>query len=126
MLGRTRVFYRTYPQLRESSPSALATESGKFPAPTDRTEISSPAVTKSHTVFPRPLDSRTLLRLSWSHLIELIRPEGPNKPDDRQPEPASKSQSLSATRMFLSIDPSVGLLLCSDKDQQRWSRATGT
>src|SRR5215831_9294087 len=79
MLGRTRVFYRTYPQLRESVSSPLTTESNTFSAPTDRTEIPSPAVTKSHTAFPTPLDGQTLLRLSWSHLIELVRLEDPWK-----------------------------------------------
>ena len=79
MLGRTRVFYRTYPQLRESGSCSFATEFGTFPAPTDRTEISSPAVTEFNTAFPTPLDGQTLLRLSWSHLIELIRLEDPWK-----------------------------------------------
>ena len=79
MLGRTRVFYRTYPQLRERGSSPFATESGTFPAPTDRTEIPSPAVTESNTALPTPLDGQTLLRLSWSHLIELIRLEDPWK-----------------------------------------------
>ena len=73
MLGRTRVFYRIYPQLREIGSSPFATESGTAPTLTGRTEISSPAVTKSHTAVPTPLDGQTLLRLSWSHLIELIR-----------------------------------------------------
>jgi hypothetical protein len=67
MLGRTRVFYRTYPQLRESGPSSFATESGAFSAPTDRIKISSPPVTKSNTALPTPLNGQTLLRLSWSH-----------------------------------------------------------
>jgi hypothetical protein len=77
MLGRTRVFYRTYPQLRESGSSPLGTKSGTFSTLSGRTEISSPAVTKSYTAFPTPLDGQTLLRLSWSHLIELIRLEDP-------------------------------------------------
>jgi hypothetical protein len=74
MLGRMRVFYRTYPQLGENSSSAFATESGTSLAPT-QIEISSPAVTKSDTALPTPLGGQTLLRLSWSHLIELIRLE---------------------------------------------------
>lgn len=63
MLGRMRVFYRTYPQLRGNDPS----------------EIPSPAVTKLGTALPTPLGGRTLLRLSWSHLIELMRLEDPWK-----------------------------------------------
>ena len=65
MLGRMRVFYRTYPQLRSM--------------PTDQSEISSPMVTKSGTELPTPLDGPTLLRLSWSHLIELMRLQDPWK-----------------------------------------------
>jgi hypothetical protein len=36
-------------------------------------------VTESHTAFPTPLDGQTLLRLPWSHLIELVRLEDPWK-----------------------------------------------
>jgi predicted nuclease of restriction endonuclease-like (RecB) superfamily len=79
MLGRTRVFYRTYPQLRANGSSTFAAETGVFPAYNSGAEISSPPVTKSHRAFPTPLDSKTLLRLSWSHLIELIRLEDPWK-----------------------------------------------
>jgi predicted nuclease of restriction endonuclease-like (RecB) superfamily len=79
MLGRMRVFYRTYPQLGENGSSLFATESGTSSAPTDQIEISSPAVTKSDTALPTPLGGQTLLRLSWSHLIELIRLEDPWK-----------------------------------------------
>ena len=79
MLGRMRVFYRVYPRLNENGSSPFAAESGAFPAPTEPTEIPSPAVTESNTALPTPLDGRTLLRLSWSHLIELIRLEEPWK-----------------------------------------------
>jgi predicted nuclease of restriction endonuclease-like (RecB) superfamily len=79
MLGRMRVFYRIYPRLSEAGSSPFAAESGTIPAPTAPTEISSPAVTKSNTALPTPLDGRTLLRLSWSHLIELIRLDDPWK-----------------------------------------------
>ena len=67
------------PQLRESGSSPFAPEFGTFPVPTDQTEISSPAATKSNTAFPTPLDGQTLLHLSWSHLIEFIRLEDPWK-----------------------------------------------
>jgi len=79
MLGRTRVFYRTYPQLRECCTSPFTTEAGILASLTDWTEISSPLVTKSHTALPTPLEGQTLLRLSWSHLIELIRLDDPWK-----------------------------------------------
>jgi len=78
MLGRMRVFYRAYPQLGENGPSLFTMESGTSSAPT-QIEISSPAVTKSETALPTPLGGQTLLRLSWSHLIELIRLEDPWK-----------------------------------------------
>ena len=65
MLGRMRVFYRTYPQLRSM--------------PTAQSEIPSPVVTKSGTALPTPLGGPTLLRLSWSHLIELMRLQDPWK-----------------------------------------------
>jgi uncharacterized protein DUF1016 len=58
MLGRMRVFYRTYPQLGENSSSPFATESGTSLAPT-QIEISSPAVTKSDTALPTPLGGQT-------------------------------------------------------------------
>lgn len=77
MLGRMRLFYRTYPQLNESVSHPLAMESGTFRLPANWAEIPSPAVTKSSTTLPTPLDGQTLLRLSWSHLIELIRLEDP-------------------------------------------------
>jgi predicted nuclease of restriction endonuclease-like (RecB) superfamily len=79
MLGRMRVFYRTYPQLRESGSSPFAREPGTSAAATEQIEISSPAVTKSEAALPTPLGRQALLRLSWSHLIELIRLEDPWK-----------------------------------------------
>jgi predicted nuclease of restriction endonuclease-like (RecB) superfamily len=72
-----RLFYRTYAQLSESVSQPFVTESGRFRAPADRTGISSPPVTKSQTALPTPLDKQALLRLSWSHLIELIRLDDP-------------------------------------------------
>jgi predicted nuclease of restriction endonuclease-like (RecB) superfamily len=65
--------------LNENGSAQFAAESGAFPAPAEPNEISSPAVTKSKTTSPTPLDGRTLLRLSWSHFIELIRLEDPWK-----------------------------------------------
>jgi predicted nuclease of restriction endonuclease-like (RecB) superfamily len=79
MLGRMRVFYRTYPQLRESDSSPFAREPGAPAAAAEQTEISSPAVTKFEAALPTPLGRQALLRLSWSHLIELIRLDDPWK-----------------------------------------------
>src|SRR3984893_16893538 len=77
MLGRMRFFYRTYPQLSESVSRPFAKESGTFRPPANRTQISSPPVPESSTALPPTLDGQTLLRLSWSHLIELIRLDDP-------------------------------------------------
>ena len=74
-----RAFYRTYPQLGENGRAPFAAESGAFSTVIDRTEISSPPVTKFETPLPTPLDEQTLLHLSWSHLIELVRLEDPWK-----------------------------------------------
>ncbi len=82
MLGRMRLFYRTYHQLSEgvsSSSVSPQTEFGVFPAQIHGTEISSPAVTEFGPACPMPLDGRTLMQLSWSHLIELIRLDDPWK-----------------------------------------------
>jgi predicted nuclease of restriction endonuclease-like (RecB) superfamily len=79
MLGRMRVFYRTYPQLRESDSSPFAREPGTPAAAAEQIEISSPAVTKFEAALPTPLGRQALLRLSWSHLIELIRLDDPWK-----------------------------------------------
>jgi hypothetical protein len=68
MLGRMRLFYRTYPQLSESVSQPFATASGRFRASANRTEIPSPPVTESSTTLPTPLDGQTLLRLSWNLL----------------------------------------------------------
>jgi hypothetical protein len=61
MLERMRVFYLNCPQLREM--------------------ISSPAVTNSPETraTPRPLSTEMLLRLSWTHLIDLLAIEDPWK-----------------------------------------------
>lgn len=79
MLGRMRIFYRTYPQLRGDGRSLFATELGTSSVPSDHGEIPSPAVTESGAALPTPLGARTLLRLSWSHFIELMRLEDPWK-----------------------------------------------
>ncbi len=79
MLGRMRFFYRTYPQMGETLAAPLAKELTGLGVKIDRVAIPSPAVTKSKTSLPTALDGQTLMRLSWSHIIELIRVEDPWK-----------------------------------------------
>jgi hypothetical protein len=129
MLGRMRVFYRIYPQLNESGFSPFAAESGTIPAPATLTEISSPAVTKSNTALPTPLDGRTLLRLSWSHLIELIRLDDPWKRAFYENECLKSSwskrelqrqiSSLLYERTGLSRDKQAVI----ERDRARWERS---
>ena len=47
MLGRMRLFYRAFPQLRAQIPSSAMTESRKLPDPPVGAEISSSAMTNS-------------------------------------------------------------------------------
>jgi predicted nuclease of restriction endonuclease-like (RecB) superfamily len=79
MLGRMRFFYRTYPQVRETISLSFPREFSGLRERADRTAIPSPAVTEFKTALPTPLDGQMLMRLSWSHLIELIRLDDPWK-----------------------------------------------
>ncbi len=79
MLGRMRLFYRAFPQLRGQIPSSVMTESGKLPLPPVEPEIPSPAMTNSIPGQPTPLHSETILRLSWTHWIELLHLDDPWK-----------------------------------------------
>ena len=67
MLQRRRLFYLFYPQVRP--------------------EISVPLASKSPTSAPRqprPLPAHLLLRLSWTHLVDLIALDDPgNAPSTR-------------------------------------------
>jgi len=100
MLERMRQFYLLHPQVRSEirSPavgisansletkalaisSPLVTPSPLAPSAHD-SEISSPVVTKSRPADPagpRPLPVHVLLRLSWTHLIDLLALEDPWK-----------------------------------------------
>jgi predicted nuclease of restriction endonuclease-like (RecB) superfamily len=82
MLERMRVFYLGYPQLRGKISSPAVTISGAW-VPAARFDISSPPVTKSSkaasTKAPRPLPADLVLRLSWTHLIDLLAIDDPWK-----------------------------------------------
>ncbi len=79
MLERMRVFYLTCPQMRGVISSPPVT----FSEPSGHSRISSPAVTKSRGPAarraPRPLPVEMLLRLSWTHLIDLLAIHDPWK-----------------------------------------------
>ncbi|HMO64211.1 MAG TPA: PDDEXK nuclease domain-containing protein [Verrucomicrobiota bacterium] len=85
MLKDCRTFYRLYPQIRQPAVGDLAT------AP-DFLRIGQPAVGQSSSALnrqpvvadskarlPSPLPVAALLRLSWTHLLELIRLDDPWK-----------------------------------------------
>lgn len=84
MLKDCRTFYRIYPQIRQPAVGELAADTilpiGQ-PAVGESTtgQISEPAVRKSAAGMPRPLPSAILLRLSWTHLLELLRLDDPWK-----------------------------------------------
>lgn len=79
MLGRMRLFYRAFPQLHAQIPSSVMTESGKLPVPSVGPEIPSPAMTNSIPGKPTPLHAENILRLSWTHWIELLHLDDPWK-----------------------------------------------
>lgn len=59
--------------------SAPAVRESLDPPPVRSLAISAPVVRKSSVPLPTPLDAETVLRLSWSHLIELLRLDDPWK-----------------------------------------------
>ena len=73
MLERTRTFYFMYPQLagKTSSPMRIS----------GRRRISAPLMRKSsaRAADPASLPAELLLRLSWTHIIELLRLDDPWK-----------------------------------------------
>ena len=76
VLGRCRQLFLTYPQIGRRIPSPLGTELPLL-------QIPSPVETKlaklDSSAEPTPLSAADVLRLSWSHLLELIRIEDPWK-----------------------------------------------
>jgi predicted nuclease of restriction endonuclease-like (RecB) superfamily len=81
MLQRMRLFYLLYPQVRPeiSSPPVSISER---PLSVNALEICSPLVSKSQASAPgqpRPLAVHVLLRLSWTHLVDLLALDDPWK-----------------------------------------------
>ncbi len=83
MLKDCRTFYRLYPQIRPSAVGELPEGSfsqtrqsliGESATP----ELTAPAVQKSLSQ-PGPISPAMVLRLSWTHLLEIIRLDDPWK-----------------------------------------------
>ena len=77
MLGRMRLFYRAFPQLRAQIPSSVMTESGTLLRAPATGAIPSSAMTDSSSKQPAPLSADQVLRLSWTHWIELLHISDP-------------------------------------------------
>lgn len=78
MLERMRLFSRHYPQLANSISVPLVRISTKHVANSD-CSISAPAVRKTATDAPTPLSPALVLRLTWTHLADLVRIDDPWK-----------------------------------------------
>lgn len=78
MLERMRLFSRHYPQRANSISAPLVRISAKHAAKSARS-ISAPAVRKSATDTPTPLSPALVLRLTWTHLADLVRIDDPWK-----------------------------------------------
>lgn len=76
MLERMRLLYDIYPQLGAEISAPLVR---KLSAGTTHPAISAPAVRKSNQDQPIPLPAKKLLKLSWTHLAELVRLDDPWK-----------------------------------------------
>lgn len=84
MLKDCRTFYRLYPQIRQSAvgelpPSVLSAIGQPAVGDSGGEIICSPVVSKSAKRLPTPLSVTMLLRLSWTHLLELVRLDDPWK-----------------------------------------------
>ncbi len=77
MLERMRTLYLLYPQMTSEITSPLVSISGNL-LPISQIQNRSPAVSTSPAApAPSPLPPSALLRLSWTHLLELIRCDDP-------------------------------------------------
>lgn len=84
ILKDCRVFYRIYPQIRQPAVGELTVATvlpiGQPPVGQSTNEPNhSTAVSKSAARLPSPLPAPAILRLSWTHLLELIRIDDPWK-----------------------------------------------
>jgi predicted nuclease of restriction endonuclease-like (RecB) superfamily len=78
MLERMRLLFRYYPQLATDF-SAPARNLARRKFRSDQASISAPPVRKSDADSPAPLPAAVLLRLSWTHLADLVRIDEPWK-----------------------------------------------
>ena len=82
MLERMRVFFRSYPQLAKIISSPPVRNSLMSDIPEEFWSKSSPVVRISEDnaeSVPEPLPPEMILRLSWTHLVELLRISDPWK-----------------------------------------------
>lgn len=83
MLKDCRTLYRVYPQIRQPAVGELAAASLPIGQPPvgqlAGEENPTPAMAGSPAHLPPPLPPPVLLRLSWTHLLELIRLDDPWK-----------------------------------------------
>ena len=84
MLKNCRTFYRLYPQIRQSAVGELP-EGGLSPIRQSligelaSPELFAPAARKSQHRQPKALPPAMVLRLSWTHLLEILRLDDPWK-----------------------------------------------
>lgn len=85
MLKDCRTFYRIYPQIGQPAVGEFSSTPASLPIgqpPVGQSFIApnrKPPVADSNTHLPSPLSAAALLRLSWTHLLELIRLDDPWK-----------------------------------------------
>jgi predicted nuclease of restriction endonuclease-like (RecB) superfamily len=79
MLERMRLFFRLYPQIADCISAPAVRESLLAGLPTPALSISAPAVRKSVDDGPPLLSTPLVLRLSWTHLVDLVRIDDPWK-----------------------------------------------
>lgn len=81
MLKDCRAFYRVYPQIRQPAVGELAAVSPSIgqPAVAQLADEGNSGTEGSPAHLPSPLPPAVLLRLSWTHLLELIRLDDPWK-----------------------------------------------
>jgi predicted nuclease of restriction endonuclease-like (RecB) superfamily len=84
MLKDCRTFYRLYPQIRQSVVGELSTGGlpsiGQPPVGESGGDVVfSPVTSQTASRLPTPLPAAMILRLSWTHLLELVRLDDPWK-----------------------------------------------
>lgn len=136
MLERMRAFYLGYPQLALLKSSTLLRIFGKA-LNTRLLKKSSALLRISSIDTPTPLEPASVLRLSWSHLIDLLRIDDPWKRAFFENECLKGNWSVrQLQRQIGSLlywkdqiledgdNPPVGLILCAGKESAKVEYAT--